>query len=92
MPRGQRALSLVTCTTSDDCIVEGIREATLGELSSGEQLSILTTADGGSTWTQSALLVRGPLGAVNFKGLACSGRGDACLLGTQPLATDHQQA
>jgi photosystem II stability/assembly factor-like uncharacterized protein len=72
LPQSQRALSLVTCTTPGDCIVEGIREATLGDLSSGEQLSILTTADGGSTWTQSASLVGGPIGAANFKGLACS--------------------
>ena len=66
------ALSLAACTTPDDCIVEGIREATVGDLSSGEQLSILTTVNGGSTWAQSASLVGGPTGVYNFKGLACS--------------------
>jgi photosystem II stability/assembly factor-like uncharacterized protein len=72
LPEGQRALSLVTCTAPGDCVVEGIKEATVGDLSSGEQLSILTTADGGSTWAQSASLAGGPIGAPNFKGLACS--------------------
>ena len=72
LPQGQRALSLATCTTRGDCVVEGIREATVGDLSSGEQLSILTTADGGSTWAQSASLVGGPIGVYSFKGLACS--------------------
>jgi photosystem II stability/assembly factor-like uncharacterized protein len=72
LPQGQRALSLVTCSTPGDCIVEGIREATVGALSSGELLSVLTTADGGSTWAQSVAPVGGPIGAANFKGLACS--------------------
>jgi photosystem II stability/assembly factor-like uncharacterized protein len=79
LPQGQRALSLVTCTTPGDCIVEGIRETTVGDLSSGELLSILTTADGGSTWAQSASPLGGPTGAANFKGLACS-RPLRCLL------------
>ena len=72
LPQGQRALSLATCTTPDDCIAEGIREATVGDLSSGELLSILTTTNGGSTWSQSASPEGGPVGEANIKGLACS--------------------
>ena len=72
LPQGQRALSLATCTTPGDCVAEGIREATVGDLSSGELLSILTTSDGGSTWAQSASPAGGPVGEANVKGLACS--------------------
>jgi photosystem II stability/assembly factor-like uncharacterized protein len=71
LPQGQRGLSLVTCSTPGDCIIQGTREVTVGDLSSGELLSILTTADGGSTWAQSAPLVGGVSGAGNLKGLAC---------------------
>ena len=74
LPKGERALGLVTCTTRRTCIAQGIMEVITGVLNSGQLPSIITTADSGSTWTQ-----RTPPGWGNsavpgfpiFKGMAC---------------------
>ena len=73
LPKDERGLALVTCTTSHSCIAQGTREAVSGVFDSGERLSIVTTSDSGTTWKQSAPpevdLTTG--GFPILKGVAC---------------------
>ena len=81
LPKGVEDLSLVTCTTRRYCIAEGEMEATIGDPTSGNRLSIMTTPNGGTTWTQGSLSYNSdaPLGIPTFSGLTC-GTPTHCLL------------
>jgi photosystem II stability/assembly factor-like uncharacterized protein len=83
LPKGEEDLSLVTCTSSAKCVAEGTMEATVGEPSAGERLSIITTADGGSIWRHSSLSTAGsaPVGIPYFSGLTCPTRTSCLLVG-----------
>ncbi len=73
LPKDERGLALVNCTTSHSCIAQGTREAVSGVFDSGERLSIVTTSDGGTTWTQRAppAVDLTTEGFPNLKGVAC---------------------
>ena len=74
LPKGERGLGLVTCTTRRTCIAQGIMETITGVLNSGQSLSIITTADSGSTWTQSSPPEWGSSAVTGFpifKGMEC---------------------
>jgi photosystem II stability/assembly factor-like uncharacterized protein len=71
LPDGQLDPSLVTCPTSRSCVIEGTKEAVVGDPSAGEDLSIMTTSDGGTTWVSSALPTGTLPGPPIYEGLVC---------------------
>jgi len=83
LPNGLSNPSLVSCVTPQRCVIEGSKEAVLGDPSSGENLSIITTSDGGETWVSSALptgtFPEG--GAPDYKGLICPSASWCILIG-----------
>jgi photosystem II stability/assembly factor-like uncharacterized protein len=83
LPRGEEDLSLVICTTSRYCIAEGAVEATIGDPTSGNRPSIITTANGGATWKQSSLVFNSaaPAGIAMFSGLTCATSTHCLLVG-----------
>ena len=72
LPDGQSNPSLVTCPTARSCIIEGSEEAVVGDPSAGENLGIITTSDGGTTWISSALPTGTSSGPPIYVGLTCS--------------------
>ena len=83
VPRGEEQLNLVTCTTRRSCIAEGEVDATIGDPSGGSRLSIITTTNGGSTWTQSSIATdtAAPLSIPYFGGLTCASATHCFLVG-----------
>jgi photosystem II stability/assembly factor-like uncharacterized protein len=73
LPKGQEELALVTCTTRRTCIGEGMMDVTMGMPIYGERPGVISTKDGGATWTLRALPVGniGQQGVPSFKGMAC---------------------
>ncbi len=72
LPNGVSDPSLVSCATSQVCVIEGRREAVLGDPSAGEELSIIHISDGGETWANSTLPTgSSAAGAPDYKGLIC---------------------
>ena len=72
LPDGLSGPSLVDCPTSQICVIEGTKEAVVGDPSAGEEISIVTTTDGGETWASGALPT-GPLpqGVPDYTSLIC---------------------
>jgi photosystem II stability/assembly factor-like uncharacterized protein len=83
LPKGEDDLSLVSCTTDRYCIAEGEVEATVGDSTSGDRVSIITTANGGSSWKQSSLMTNSaaPVGIPVFSGLTCATSTHCLLVG-----------
>jgi hypothetical protein len=81
VPKGEENLSLVTCTTRRYRIAEGEVDAIIGDPSGGSRLNIITTTNGGSTWTQSSLGGTGnaPPGISYFSSMTCA-TATRCLL------------
>ncbi len=81
LPYGETLPSLVACTSARTCLVEGAKEAVAGEPSSGEDLSILTTVNGGTSWTPSVPPSEALPGWPQYRGLTCPAATRCLLVG-----------
>jgi photosystem II stability/assembly factor-like uncharacterized protein len=71
LPDGESQPSLVTCTTNRACVIEGTKEAVVGDPGSGENLSILTTVNGGASWAPGMLSAGTAAGWPIYRALTC---------------------
>jgi photosystem II stability/assembly factor-like uncharacterized protein len=83
LPKGEEELSSVACVNRRKCVADGIMDASIGDPSAGNRLSIIVTSDGGSTWKQSSLPggSQPAAGIPSFEGLTCFARTHCVIVG-----------